>query len=796
MKKILFLASLLLMASPVWASPVDVTTATAQAKRFLLDQSNSGKMMSPRQGSLKLAHVEMNSTVKEQQPVYYIFNASSGFVVVAGDDLAQQQILAYGDQALDMTALPDNMKFWLAYYKRQLEFLQAHPDVAAAPSSPTPARASQSVSPLIAANWNQNAPYWNECPTYGNDTCYTGCPATSLSMVFHYWKYPQQQTPAAPSYLLPTYGTVLPELPPTVFDWANMLSDYSSGYTDVQAAAVAHLMRYIGQVEQMDYTISGSGAYGTDILRAVKYFEYDQNAQLLYKDDELGYTYYSDEQWGNLIQAELVAGRPIVYCAYDNYTGAGHAFNVDGYDAVTDTYHINWGWSGRGNGNFALNAFSYGDNTFGTGQQMVIGIQPPAGYQNPRLQAYPGTLNVQAYPGKPITAVISIKGTNLTGDVTLALNDADGVFGLDGTVIARDQAESGKDITVTYSPREVGTSTATIECTSEGTDPVTIVLNGAAPLEIYSPEMQPANENGISLTSFRADWADVTPVSNVTSYTLEVYAKPDYLLLEDVDFSDLPQMIPSNQASHATDYLPQGWSFTGSEFNLEGGCIMPRRNSVITTDALDLRGYDKVTVEVTARSYGSWGDPSELTVSTSLASQVLELPFSYATSRVVLDCADGDKVSFKAGYYPMIQAIRIYAGDASQAANLNASESGDEHYRLITEIACDERSYLVQGLAAGETYFYRVRAMYVDGNESDWSNTQMVTLHDGGHNFQTGDANHDGYVNIADVTCLINYLLNDGEICETCADVDQSSKLNIADVTALINYLLNRHSSN
>ena len=103
--------------------------------------------------------------------------------------------------------------------------------------------------------------------------------------------------------------------------------------------------------------------------------------------------------------------------------------------------------------------------------------------------------------------------------------------------------------------------------------------------------------------------------------------------LRKADFSDLPRMTPTNQASHATDYLPEGWSFTGSEFNLEGGCIMPRRNSVITTDALNLKGYDKVTVEVTARSYGSWGDPSELTISTSMASETIELPFSYTTMR-------------------------------------------------------------------------------------------------------------------------------------------------------------------
>ncbi len=783
MRRILFLAVLLLAAAQSWSGNVDVAAAQARARSFLMSQVASGRMLAPVQGGLRLVCSETNS-MNASTPVYYIFNSDNAFVVVSGDDRAQE-ILAYGDQALDMNHLPLNMKYWLSCYKQQLEYLMSHPDIRVN----VPMRSGQSVNPLLTANWSQNKPYWNECPVFGTDTCYTGCPATSLSMVFHYWRYPKHQTPAAPSYTIPSYGVVLPELPPTTFDWDNMLDNYVEGeYNENQAAAVAHLMRYIGQVEQMDYTISGSGAYGKDVLRAVQHFEYDQNAQLLFKTDDLGYANFTDDQWGALIQNELIAGRPIVYCAYDNLTGAGHAFNVDGYDAANDTYHINWGWNGRGNGFFAMNAFSYGDYTFGSGQQMVIGIQPQEGYEDPRLQAYPNVLDMRAYIGKPSTSTISIKGTNLTGDVTLTLNDADGVFALNTALLPREVAEAGQDITVTYSPQAVGSSIATIVCTSEGSDPMTITLHGNAPLEIYSPELLPANGSNITMTSFCADWTDLSPADNVTGYTLEVYAKPDYALIEEADFSDLPRMTPTNQASHATDYLPEGWSFTGSEFNLEGGCIMPRRNSVITTDALDLSGYDKVTVQVVARSYSSWGDPSELTISTSLASELVALPFAYATTTVVLDCAQGDKVSFKAGYYPMIQAIRIYAGDAS-GAMARTSESGDTQYRLITGIT--GKTYTVQNLADGGTFFYHVKASYIDGTQSDWSNTQMVTLADGGHDHRAGDVNHDGFITIADVSALIDLLLgSDNGACISCADVNGDSEVSIADVSVLIDLLL------
>ena len=54
-----------------------------------------------------------------------------------------------------------------------------------------------------------------------------------------------------------------------------------------------------------------------------------------------------------------------------------------------------------------------------------------------------------------------------------------------------------------------------------------------------------------------------------------------------------------------------------------------------------------------------------------------------------------------------------------------------------------------------------------------------------------GDVNHDGAVNIKDVTELIDYLLGiNNNVCEVCADVKADNAINIADVTALIDVLL------
>ena len=124
-----------------------------------------------------------------------------------------------------------------------------------------PSLSAVTYGPLLTAMWDQDAPYWNQCKfTYNNTTyqCYTGCPATSASMVLYYWKYPQSVA-AIPSYTatldISYYNSVnftYPALPATAFDWPNMKDTYNS-YNTAQGNAVATLMRYVGQAEGMMY---------------------------------------------------------------------------------------------------------------------------------------------------------------------------------------------------------------------------------------------------------------------------------------------------------------------------------------------------------------------------------------------------------------------------------------------------------------------------------------------------------------------------------------------------------------
>lgn len=60
-----------------------------------------------------------------------------------------------------------------------------------------------------------------------------------------------------------------------------------------------------------------------------------------------------------------------------------------------------------------------------------------------------------------------------------------------------------------------------------------------------------------------------------------------------------------------------------------------------------------------------------------------------------------------------------------------------------------------------------------------------------GHGMNQGDVDHNGAINIGDLTLLIDYLLNGEETtCVYCGDMDSNSKIDIGDVTILIDRLL------
>ena len=325
MRRLLFAAVALFAAVQLWAAPVDMAAARATAQRFVQQKAYSGRLNAPISGQLTLAHTEWNSQLLDRA-AFYVFNSPNGYVIVSGDDRAEP-ILGYGDMPLDMNTIPCNMREWLGTYKVQLEYLQAHEELIVEPA-PAPLQIA-SVAPLLTCNWDQEAPYWNQCKI-NNVQCLTGCPATSAAMVFYYWKFPDYETDQVPAYLCELSSSYwsssyvnVAALPPVTFDWDNMKDNYTGGYTTAQGNAVATLMRYIGQAEHMAYGSSSAGGSGVNvdsvslIADAFKFFGYDEETVRVVKKTSAysgGTTLYTDAQWAAMIQEEMAEGRPVVYC--------------------------------------------------------------------------------------------------------------------------------------------------------------------------------------------------------------------------------------------------------------------------------------------------------------------------------------------------------------------------------------------------------------------------------------------------------------------------------------------------
>lgn len=492
MKKItLFVTTVILGTMSVWAASVDAVSARSMAQDFLSDMSVFSPQTIPNSGgsSLQLIHAEA-SDVSMAVNAYYVFGSASGYVIVAGDDRAQR-ILGYGKGHFNMSDIPCSMRFMLDSYKEQIDYLLEHPGLEVETMS---LRATvdegTSIEPLLTSKWYQAEPYWMMCPMVNGQHCYTGCASTSLSQVMYYWKYPRGYTPAVPAYTTTTNQIALDELPSTTFDWDNMIDTYEAGnYTTVQAEAVAKLMRYVGQAEEMDYDPAGSGAYASAMLTAAQFFGYSENAKFKSKVNYLtNKPLFTDEQWNTMILTELNARRPIVYSAVSADDSGGHAFNIDGYDAFTQMFHINWGWGGYYDGYFALNAFSINDDpsySFTKYQMMVIGLEPP---ELPEVWVDQSTLDFSASVGEAVSQSFIVNGYNLASDVILTLNDPEGYYSIDKTRITPAEAEVGVVVTVTFSPAEVGSSYAEVRLTTTGVQHEIVALNGEASTDMVGIE--------------------------------------------------------------------------------------------------------------------------------------------------------------------------------------------------------------------------------------------------------------------------------------------------------------------
>ena len=394
------LAALATVSLNANAASISVSDARMAANHFLKQHTSSKSFNAPALADIRLAHAEASNV---EGNAYYVFNIDGGgWVIMAGDDCAKQ-VIAYGDKgSIDVNNLPDNMKGYLNMLRKQIETAQAFKGQTVPVKAP---KRLAAVEPLLKTDWGQGEPMNRLCPLNGSGKITSvGCGPLAMAQILYYWKYPNEVS-AVPGYSI-SWSQYMSELPATTFDYSLMLDNYyihnpetgnPTGYvtfTEEQANEVAKLCRYCGQACKARYgnaNETSTGSYTYDQRDAFLRFGFNENMQLIGKDPSYycsNSNKYSMEEWMDLINIELQAGRPIPY--HDLYEG--HAWVLDGIDA-DGKVHMNWGFNGRFNGWFEINAlafhpydddevwdFSQGSNG---GNEMIIGMYPYEGYVIP-----------------------------------------------------------------------------------------------------------------------------------------------------------------------------------------------------------------------------------------------------------------------------------------------------------------------------------------------------------------------------------------------------------------------------
>lgn len=457
MKKLKILILLLLLTVTGFAKQIDEPTAKAVAINFLTGiTSSSNGRIATQNFDLALAYptASTNSNSRFTSPTnnpYFIYNFNeSGFIIVSNEDAALP-ILGYSIEGIYSAdkVFPQLAK-WLEIYNKQIRFIQAN-DIEPTPEvnsewesllkegglSSTRVSETNSIDPLIKTKWNQS-PYVNDKCPYDYDyqkRAVTGCPATAMAQIMKYWEYPEKGI-GFHSYSHENYGTLSANFSSTFYDWESM-----PNYVDSPNDAVATLMWHSGVAVEMQYGANLSGSY----VIIDKSPTPEQSCEYAFKtyfgyDNEsitgLERVNYSDNEWKNLLKAELDAGRPIQYAGFGQ---GGHTWVLDGYDN-NDFFHMNWGWGGAHDGYFLLDVLSPGTDGIGSGagfytegQQALIGIKPPDFSTTYELEIYDDVVSSKstiAYGEsfEVYTDILNDGNNNFNGDYGAAVFDENDVL--------------------------------------------------------------------------------------------------------------------------------------------------------------------------------------------------------------------------------------------------------------------------------------------------------------------------------------------------------------------------------
>ena len=346
--------SILLAGMTVQAAPITTEKAKENALAFL---TSGNKQYVKGNRTLSLVYTR-NDTKGLKAPLFHVFNIGdgNGFVIASADDAVPAIIGVVDKGRFDIDSIPCGMRMWMDVTSERIAMARVK-GVPARSAAATTNSNKIDIPPLIDVEWGQGEPYNDQC-VFDGVRCVTGCVATAAAQVAYYWaKGKSGRQFRHGCCALEGYSGWYHQVPALdaldSFDWDAMTMTYGEPNTEASKAAVAQLMRYSGQAANMDYGEFYSGAPSSSPRYIFDSFGYKGESR---KYNEVNSSVEGD--WYVRIYKQLQKGIPLMMSGtkYDPENGDildSHAFICDGYDAVSDCFHINWGW-GRANGFYWL----------------------------------------------------------------------------------------------------------------------------------------------------------------------------------------------------------------------------------------------------------------------------------------------------------------------------------------------------------------------------------------------------------------------------------------------------------
>ena len=779
----LLLVVLLAIASDTaWAR----TVSESQAQKIAADFMTRHAMPA---STLRIAKKAPRLNAASSNVAYYVFNASRGYVIVAGDDRAPA-VLGYSEQGtFDTQNIPEAMQELLDSYNEQIVAL-SNGDKAAPATTSGPA-----IQPLLHSTWSQKSPYNHLLPFVNGNRAVVGCAATAMAQVMYYWKWPVRPTTTIPEYTTSSYSILMPALSPVNFNWDAMQDSYLYSDTLSEAGqAAATLSLYCAQALEMNFQDGTSGATTSRSPWVLStYFGYKGSAHTLWRFN------YTTQEWADMIYQELAANRPVIYSG--SKKSGGHAFICDGYDGE-GLFHINWGWNGQSNGYFLLNVLNA--DIQGTGsasgaygyiysQAAIVGIEPGEGSSTFALTATDFVLKsattTRSGSSYDFRAYVTGRFRNLTSQV-FAVSYGWALY--QGSTFKKMLYETystslrpGNYLTLSDKSLKFGSGLA------NGTYRILPVYS-----EYYAGNWRPCigadknylevviNGNSCTITGYGSASALDYTVNDITTEGLLHNGRPvdiNVNLTNNGKWSSRLLYMFVDGTFKATGMVDLGTGETGD---------IPYR--FMTADA----GTYTLT--------WSWNDDGSDPIATRTLTINPMPTASLSATAEVLNVTDASNHIITSDKFSLKLTITntgstTYHEDISMKLYKNIYDNTGTSVQGKNQVITLEpgESTIVQfdmdNVVDGWRYFGNVK-YYSAGQEAELFRTQLYTIvFPEPQQAMMGDVNGDGIINISDATALTNHLLGStvSPFVEANADMVQDGILNITDLTNLINYLLN-----